>query len=37
MIFDAFMNQPLCSTLTLEEGRVLFDEMSGGQAKTYQD
>ncbi|MDD6797337.1 MAG: alpha-glucosidase/alpha-galactosidase [Clostridia bacterium] len=28
MIFNAFMNQPLCSTLTLDDGLKLFDEMT---------
>lgn len=27
MIFAAFINQPLCSCLTIDEGRMLFEEM----------
>ena len=27
MIFNSFMNQPLCSNLSLEDGRTLFNEM----------
>ncbi len=27
MLFDAFMAQPLCATLSMDDGRALFDEM----------
>ena len=27
IIFESFVNQPLCSSLTLDEARSLFDEM----------
>ena len=37
MIFNAFMNQPLCSTLTLDDGLKLFDEMTYNTWKCLKD
>ena len=36
-IFNAFMNQPLCSTLTWEQGKALFKEMCENTKDYLQD
>ena len=37
MIFEAFMNQPLCDGLTLSEGRALFGEMTAATGEYLKE
>ena len=36
IIFESFVNQPLCSSLTLDEARSLFDEMYEKNLRFFQ-
>ena len=36
-LFAAFMNQPLCSTLSMEEGKALFRKMCENTKEYLQD
>ena len=37
IIFESFVNQPLCSSLTLDEARSLFDEMYEKNLRFFQN